>query len=267
MGSKSEAVLSIVILTKDRPEFLIPLVTQLESVLSSWTLRGIRAQILIGDTGSTDPKILDFYGSALKHTVVERGLSYHFSKNNNALAKKSQADFVLFLNNDILFSDPALVLDGLLRELLIAKPLQVFGAHMSFASGMVQHAGIFFSRAPANWALPYHLGAGETPPASGKTAIVPAVTGAFLAMKREDFLSLGGFLESYAAECQDVDLCLKALRLGGHSKILSVGGIIHFENGTRPKGEINARDRELFLRRWQGYVEEVFLLEPLESRA
>ena len=78
-------------------------------------------------------------------------------------------------------------------------------------------------------------------------------------MRRQLFDQLGGFSESYSAECQDIDLCLRAHRLGYATRVENLGQVVHLENATRPKGEENWSDRRLFMRRWSSYLEAHFL--------
>lgn len=252
--------LSVVILTKDKPEFILPLLEQLKNAAEYFSERRTLLNVLVGDTGSSDPKILSSYSDLPDAIKVERGLTYNFSKNNNLLSSFTQTEHLLFLNNDIIFSDAGAALWALYTQLLAVGRYDVLGAQMRFESGECQHSGVYFSRHLANWALPYHLGSGDELVRVKSPLEVPALTGAFLAVRSASFFELGGFEEFYLAECQDIDLCLKARRLGGKCFLLDVGDIIHFENGTRDVAEANVADRSHFLRRWQLLVEESFLL-------
>lgn len=73
-------------------------------------------------------------------------------------------------------------------------------------------------------------------------------------IRSELFSRLGGFDEAYAAECQDVDLCLAASRLGYGVEICNSDRLVHLENATRPRGEENWNDRRLLVRRWSAYL-------------
>jgi cellulose synthase/poly-beta-1,6-N-acetylglucosamine synthase-like glycosyltransferase len=92
------------------------------------------------------------------------------------------------------------------------------GPRLLAASGGIQHAGMRFQWLPefGIWAN-VHPGAGLDPaldPASGPTD-VPAVTGACLAVRREDFMRVGGWDTGYViGDFEDSDLCLKLRSLG-----------------------------------------------------
>ncbi|MBY0430707.1 MAG: hypothetical protein K2Q10_05885, partial [Rhodospirillales bacterium] len=56
-----ERGLSVIILTLDKPELIIPLARDLAAQVPFFAARGLGLEILIGDTGSTDPRLLAFY--------------------------------------------------------------------------------------------------------------------------------------------------------------------------------------------------------------
>jgi GT2 family glycosyltransferase len=72
--------------------------------------------------------------------------------------------------------------------------------------------------------------------------------------RRSLFRRLGGFDPLYAAECQDIALCLEAYRLGSTAACAHLGPIVHIENATRPKGEENWSDRQRFLRKYGALI-------------
>lgn len=259
MTASADCTLSILILTKNRLEYIRPLLNQLTALVQNPSFTN-RLEIIVGDTGTTDPEILNFYKTLSKSIRLKLNLDYHFSKNNNTLSEMAQGSHLLFLNNDILFKDPQASIQNLLKALAINSPRDIFGTTLLFENQTIQHKGIYFSRSRQNWALAYHLGAGEPVDTINTDPHPPAVTGAFLAIQKKHFFELNRFEELYFSECQDVDLCLKSSRLGGKIHLIELDQITHFENGTRTKGETNAFDREYFLRRWKGYIEEKFLL-------
>jgi GT2 family glycosyltransferase len=71
--------------------------------------------------------------------------------------------------------------------------------------------------------------------------------------------ALGGLDEAYESECQDIDLCLAAHRLGWDIEVLDEGPVVHLENATRPAGDESWPDRRLLFRRWESYLEANFL--------
>jgi GT2 family glycosyltransferase len=252
--------LSIVILNLNKPELIGPLLNRLEREREAFSAAGLDLQILIGDTGSTDPATLNHYASAGNSTGIEvvTGLRYHFSANNNDVAfARARNDALLFLNNDVIPPDDRLPFLEMRQALDQQPDLGVVGACLWFPDGTVQHAGIAFMPTGERRGLPFHPLAGEKLRASALPAAkeCAAVTGACLMIRSALFARIGGFDEAYAREAQDIDLCLCAGRLGQRTTLMNVGHLIHIENATRPKGEADTADRALFLRRWFSYLE------------
>ena len=255
------AGLAILILTKDRPEYIIPLTRALIAAEAAFAARGLELRIIIGDTGSEDPAVLELYRALPPCCRLVTGLNYQFSRcNNQLLAQAQDLDTVLFLNNDIAFDDAA---DALLQlhETVHARPeVAIAGALLQFPDGTVQHQGIAaFKQGPLRGFV-HHPGAHAKPSlAPGQQQACLAVTGALLMIRSDALQVTGGFDESYAAECQDVDLCLAAARGGYASVVKDVGRIVHFENGTREIGEENWADRRRLMRRWHNWIEAHWL--------
>ena len=147
------------------------------------------------------------------------------------------------------------------RELHGKPGLGIVGAYLYFKDMGVQHAGMDFSTEPAIRGFCYHPRIHEHVDPNGwpRFIEVPAVTGACLMVKAACFEQCAGFSEVYDAECQDVDLCLRALRSGDSIGIVNAGPIIHLENGTRPKKDEHWPDRQRFMRRWGSFIESKFL--------
>lgn len=248
--------LSILVLHKDRPELLSRLWTGFTKLRQVFLSAGISVELLLGDTGSTATETLELLESPPEGVNITRGMRYQFSRCNNDLFENAQYATVLFMNNDVFIDErPEGVFDAY-RELVGAPQLGAVGAVLLFEDGTVQHAGVEFLRTPELFAVPYHPGSKQAPTHQlGESFDASAVTGAFLMTRRDLFARSGGFDERYAAECQDIDYCLRLRRAGFDIRMLSVGPLYHVENGTREPGEENWADRALFVRRWSSFVE------------
>jgi GT2 family glycosyltransferase len=248
--------LSVIILNKDAPNFIIPLLEQLRREESAFAADRLGFEVIIGDTGTSDKKTLSAYRDLPENFTVVSELSYHFSRCNNLLEESARFQTVLFMNNDIILPSDGRALHTGYQYLNSDDSTGILGAVMAFPNGSIQHMGCMFLKDQEVWGLPYHINAGrhqksaDTPQA----ATYPAVTGAFLMMQRELFRLAGRFDQDYKAECQDVALCLQAHRLGYRSTCVNLGPIVHIENGTRPKGEEHWGDRRRFLRHFGAYI-------------
>ena len=86
----------------------MPLIDSMKNAESYFNEKGVDFEILIGDTGSTDPDVLQMYELAPSFVRILYNLKYQFSRcNNQVFAQLSTCDTVLFLNNDIAFSGSA----------------------------------------------------------------------------------------------------------------------------------------------------------------
>lgn len=247
--------LSIVVLNRDAPELLESVITGFVAAKPGFDAIQVGLELIVGDTGSTDPQTVRLMTEAADAGVnVIGGLEYQFSENNNELFSHVRHETTLFMNNDVLLARNP----GSLRVAYDAHVWSgdVVSAALDFEDGRVQHRGVDFLRDEYLWGLSFHPGAGVPAVHSmGEETVRPAVTGAFLMIDSELFDRVAGFDESYAAECQDIDLCLKAHRLGVGCRVVDAGPLVHLENATRPKGEENWHDRQRFVRRWSSYIE------------
>jgi GT2 family glycosyltransferase len=257
-----EPGVSVVILTLDRPEYIIPLLEHLQGQQLRAETEGLRVELIVGDTGSTDRDVLRYYDDNRARVTVVRDLVYHFARCNNRLAfDHASCRSLLFLNNDIVFPrDSASILD-MYRQLESDPVVGVVGAWLFFRDGSVQHGGVDFSRRPDIRGFCYHpyARAKVDPRDLRRVTASPAVTGACLMTRSELFWRLGGMDEGYHVECQDIAYCLALDRLGFCTVVLNGGKILHLENGTRPRGQEEWTDRQRFLRKWGAYIEARFL--------
>lgn len=252
--------LSVVILTLEKPELIGPLLDVLvdarEHLMREF---GFPLEIIVGDTGSRSAEVEMIYARHAKHIRLQRGLKYQFSKCNNDLFQSFvRHERVLFLNNDIVFTNATEQLLALCNALDRNPSVGIIGSQLLYPDGRLQHGGIDIFRSGEMKGLCYHPRHGEdvrVVPPIGEVKEYPAVTGACLLIRSSLFRRCGGFDERYLAEAQDVDLCLKARRLGWSTQLAHVGTVVHIENATRAKGEENYQDRARFIRKWGGYCE------------
>jgi GT2 family glycosyltransferase len=249
---------SVCILTRDGYDFISAC---LRSLLETTTSHEV--EILVGDTGSADPRGLDFYRSLPAHVQVLFLGRYHFSKNNNDLARRARGEFLLFLNNDTRATP------GWLPHLLApmrCDRVGIVGAKLLFDDGTIQHAGVEIATDEPYRYIGWHPLRGapaDTPPANVALSL-PGVTGACLLVRRALFGRLGGFDEQFAEECQDLDLCLRAAGQGYHVVYEPRSVLFHFENGTRTVRE-SLPDRGLFRARWAAFLEAGILRTPRQG--
>jgi hypothetical protein len=114
------------------------------------------------------------------------------------------------------------------------------GSVLRYPDGAIQHAGVGFAAdgRPANIRMPARRRFGA------EHVVVQAVTGAALAIRRDAFLTHGGFDEGFRNSYEDVDLCLRLRRAGMRNVLTTAPDIVHLESqtdGRHAHDEANAR--------------------------
>jgi GT2 family glycosyltransferase len=237
--------ISFLILNKDRPALLRRCVESIERESR------VPFEILIGDTGSTDPEVLDFQG-ATPHRVVSLG-HYQFSRGNNALAREARCDVLCLINNDV--------------ELISCDFAQACsspgtrrghgGGYLCYRDHRLQHAGVRICPSAPYRGVPEHFD--RFAPLDGYPGLagdrdVVAVTGAFLLIRRQLYRTLGGLDEQYLEEAQDAALCLDLWERGLRNVVSPALVAYHLENASRTVKESPA-DRQRLAARFGALIE------------
>ena len=248
--------LDIFILNLNKPDLVQQLLQGLNDAHAAFTSKGFKLNVIIGDTGSTDLKAVELLRNAPDFVQVIWFDSYNFSRSNNDLFEHGNAEFALFLNNDVMIRDNFESLFQAFELIRSDKSLAAVSVVLNFPDGNLQHGGIDFLRVPELKGFPFHPHSSKQWKHSvGNNFLAMAGTGAFLMVRSQDFAEVNGFNERYMAECQDVELCLEFARRGSSIRILDCGNLVHLENATRPSGEENWLDRRLFMRNWSSFIE------------
>jgi GT2 family glycosyltransferase len=195
---------------------------------------------------------------------IEFAEPFHFARMNNRAARLATTDALVFLNDDVTARD-----DRWLNALLgqISRPeVAIAGARLLYPDGTLQHAGIA-------------LGIGELTGHIGRFTVdsplwhwlhlareVSAVTGACLAIRRDTFLQLQGFDESFPVNYNDTDLCLRARQLGLSVVFEPQATLTHAESQSRAAGTTYP-ERAAFSRKWPTLQEAFYSrnLQPTEQ--
>ena len=160
----------------------------------------------------------------------------NFAQGVNSLfeiAKPQQGDFILLLNNDIIFGDDTSLVNML--KLMDNPKVGVVGARMLYTgTNKLQHAGVIFGPRYGN--MPYHYRHQEESDGHAeKNRYFQAVTAACCLIRVSDFVKLD---ERLNWSFDDIDLCL---RIGKKKKIAYCGQtkIYHEESASLKKNRVN----------------------------
>jgi GT2 family glycosyltransferase len=145
-----------------------------------------------------------------------------YSRGCNLGARAAQGEFILILNPDSMMPPDAVA--GLKAHAAKLKSPFMIGARLLDEQGQDQrgcrralltprtaliealHLGRFFPSARLNYTLE---------PIPETLSPIPAISGAFMFLPREDYWNCGGFDEGYFLHVEDLDLCLRFRRQGG----------------------------------------------------
>jgi GT2 family glycosyltransferase len=141
---------------------------------------------------------------------------FNFSRINNIGVKAARHEFLLFLNNDVIVSEPNW-LRTMLDECLVNDRVGAVGAKLLYPDGTVQHAGVVLGVGGvadhAFRAIP-----GQAPGYVMRAMAaqeISAVTAACMLVRRRAFDAVGGFDEAeLTVAFNDVDLCVKLTQAG-----------------------------------------------------
>ncbi len=204
-------------------------------------------EVILVDNGSTDetPSLLTSLGRDVQ--VIRNAENLGFAKACNQGAKVARGRYLVFLNNDTIPQPDWL--DALVREVEEYPDVAVVGSKLLYPDETVQHAGVAFSRKDR---IPYHLYQGfpANAPAVNRRRELQCVTAACMLIRREVFLTVGGFDEGYRNGFEDIDLCLK-VRERGHRVVYQPHSVvIHLEEQTPGRKVHDQENIGRFLERW-----------------
>jgi O-antigen biosynthesis protein len=224
---------TIVVPTRDRADLLEPC---LESVFGRSTYGSL--DVLVVDNGSREAATADLLRSwqrrePQRFRVLRDDEPFNYARLNNLAAAATDAEYLLFLNNDTVIVAP----DWIEAMLAYGRRPQIgaVGALLLYPDDTVQHAGVVLGilglAGHAHRYLP-----GSTSGYHGALQRVTnyaAVTGACMLVARAKFLEVGGFDEAFAVSYNDVDLCLRLLRQGFRNVYVPQARVYHFESKSR----------------------------------
>jgi GT2 family glycosyltransferase len=210
---------------------------------------GLSYEVILVDDGSTDGtrEWLATLRAPFHVLLNPRNLGYAASNNRGAAA--AQGRMLAFLNNDLVLSGGWLQPMISALEALGARAGMVGNVQVAAATGDVDHSGIWVTengktehdrRAPGLLARLL-----EPEPA------VFAVTGACMLVRAQAWRRLGGFDEGFSNGCEDVDLCLRAGRLGLINVVALRSRVLHHVSSSPGRKDRDEQNAMRLVMRWR----------------
>lgn len=218
-------------------------------------------EIIVVDNNSTDYGIFDFYEQLTKNHDI-KVFSYDKKFNysdivNNAVAQCS-GEYILLLD-----SDTEVITPEWLEELLMyaqRDDIGAVGAKLLLPNGSVQHGGIILGLGSQHIASNSHYGIDKKSFGyMGKLFYaqnVTAVTSACLMVKKENFVSVGGFDDKLSIAYGDVDFCLKLSNRGLSNIFNPFCVLYHSHNKSFYDKKVFAHETQLFKEKWNTILEK-----------
>jgi GT2 family glycosyltransferase/glycosyltransferase involved in cell wall biosynthesis len=192
--------------------------------------------VVVVDNGGRTPENEQWYAEldlGVDLDVLWWDEPFNYSAVNNAAVARTDAEVLVFLNDDTEVLDPSW-----LRELAgwaVQPGTGVVGLQLLDPVGVIQHTGVVVGMS----GFADHVFAGMPPGSTGmygpsdRTRNVLAVTGACCAVRREVFDALGGFDERFVLCGSDVALGLSAVLAGRRNVCSPHAPVRHLESATR----------------------------------
>jgi GT2 family glycosyltransferase len=239
-------------------------------------------EIIIIDHGSRDNTEEIVRNQAQKGDInyINRGANFSFSESCNYGASLAKYPYLLFLNNDIVFTSDVLpmTVNKLNNDLNIGAVGVRLDDDPCFLSlhqeATVQHTGI---------KLVWHKQRGYFQPEQIRYPSVKdylsqskddyvgiAVTGAFLLCRKADFELIGGFSTDYYYGLEDIDFCLRLGKvLQKKSYCINNLSLQHFEGATRrqsPDSNFIETNHQIFKKNWNSYIWDLINISMSSDR-
>jgi len=243
--------ISVIIPTRDSVDMVFALISSLRRLAATWN----RIEIIVVVNGLLDARSRFGFSEIEKVfdrvRVIYREVPFNWCAINNAAVRDiSSGELLVFLNDDMICLTDGW--DIRLRGQLARAEIGVVGARLLYPNGTIQHAGIAFGQG----GMTAHEAMGDAPDDGlylDRTLLTHetgAVTGAFLACRRGEFDSLGGFdAQRYAVTSGDADFCVR-VRAAGRTVIYDPFLTwIHYESVSR------GRDSDDLRKQWRAHAE------------
>ncbi len=199
-------------------------------------------EIIVIDNHSEDDSAERIKNDFPEIKLIVNSENRGFGKANNQGMKIAEGEYILFLNNDVIFKENSIKI--LLDYLQSQNEKILIAPRLLNKDGSIQHSVYSFQTLWLSFTTYFFLYA--LFPKSKKfnkaylmnsgvdeTTEVETVTGAFMLFKRDDLLPLGGFDENFFFYGEDNDLCKRFRESGGKVIYFPETEVIHLKGGTK----------------------------------
>jgi GT2 family glycosyltransferase len=222
-------------------------------------------EILLIDNNSDDPDALEYFkslqASPLNIRVLRYPYLFNYSAINNFAVKHAKGEIIGLINNDIEVISPNWLTDMVGHAQRV--DIGCVGAKLLYPDNRIQHAGVVMGygggAGHAHKYFPrYHSGYLHRLVATNNFS---AVTAACLLVKKADYELVNGLNENdLTVAFNDIDFCLKILKLGRRNLYCAEAELYHYESvsrgleDTKEKQQRFQAELNYLIMQWNGYI-------------
>ncbi len=168
-------------------------------------------EVVVFDNASTDGSCNEIHSDDRQHLILGKE-NYGFAKGNNLAAATAKAEWMHFMNPDILVNE---LLDGSYKQVLSDGHNIMYVTSLKEPDGTLNQMSMLIPTLPNYWNRMFR-----------RQKTLYWSIGASIIIHRDTFWKLGGWSEEYFMYSEDLDLFYKAQKVGVKVKILDTG-IVH----------------------------------------
>lgn len=204
-----------------------------------------------GDSNISTGRIIENYRSVLNPRLICNESSRGYGRANNAGADAANGEILIFLNTDVFPSPGAIT--SLIKVLAEDPSIGVAQGLLLYPqNGRVQSCGHIFGPYFNRHAL---VGRSASLPIVQQAVDRQALTSAFYATRRKDFMRLGGFDEIYLNSHEGMEFALRMHLDGLRCRYHPESRAFHIQGGSRRHVPTNEYQQlALFWSRWHANV-------------
>jgi GT2 family glycosyltransferase len=216
--------------------------------------------VLVVDDASPDRALvaaLESVAGEVGAAVVSNEENLGFAGTVNVGLELARAEGVdaLLVNADIEFAFPGWLEAMHARRDTQGRPAAVVGARLLFASRLLQHAGIYYSRLHRDFFHRFRYGPADLPEALEPTRC--PVTAALQLIRHDTLAAVGLYDPAFGMAYEDVDFCLRVFAAGGECVYEPAAVALHLEKAfrDRPTARIQALHERSVKHLWDKHGE------------
>ncbi|HEX8385560.1 MAG TPA: glycosyltransferase family 2 protein [Rubricoccaceae bacterium] len=196
-------------------------------------------EVVVADNASDDGTAQWLAEAHPGVVVVRHAANLLFAGGNNAAVPHSTGGLLCFLNNDVevppdwlgplvrVFDDPGVVA---VQPKLLQHGDRTRFEYAGASGGFLDRDGVPFTRGRLFDTMEPDRGQYDD------ARDVFWATGAALVVRRDAFVSAGGFDETFGMHMEEIDLCWRLQRAGGRVRVEPASRVFHLGGASLPKG-------------------------------